>query len=112
MQGNPRVLLLSGEDSAQLWDPGWGGGMRSRAPAKDGQVSTSSSEIQWQQLPRGWQRLHVLEQEVGEGALRQHHPSQSPTDSGSSGFAAGLSLIPASPAEQGRKSLMVFTRGQ
>lgn len=52
------------------------------------------------------------EQEVGEGALRQHHPSQSHADSGGSDLTARLSLIPASSAEQGRNNLMVFTREQ
>lgn len=59
-----------------------------------------------------WQWLRVLEQEVREGALRQHHPSQSHADSGGSSLTARLSLIPASSAEEGRKSLVVFTHGQ
>lgn len=80
----------------QPQDPGWGSRRRrtNPAPAKDSPVLTSSREIRWQQLPREWQWLRVLEQEVGEGALRQHHPSQSHADSNGSGLPARLSLIP------------------
>lgn len=89
VQGIPRLRRR-----LQPQDPSWGSRRRRRspAPAKDSQVLPSSSEIQWQQLPREWQWLRVLEQELGEGALRQHQPSQSHADS--SGSNARLSSIP------------------
>lgn len=47
----------------------------------------------------------MLEQEVGEGALRQHHPSQSHADPAGSALPARLSLIPEEGREEESRGL-------